>query len=328
MKELRASAGVPASRSRFGSTIAKIHHRLPCFSAPLFIMLTALLATCQIIESAYGFHSHSCLNSKISAIPVHPKISGGALIRTSRDQLSLSSTPSDAGNAEIDPASKTEIRNIANHLAKQSLESLLTQSEANAIADELFFASNGRSSPIFNDSSYERYVKYWNKLENRLREETERTPADVLGKDLTNRILSSLRGDEDESSANARRGRGRAGGSGKYDPQTVKTFLESEAVNSLFSKLLYDAIFEFTVKFDFIGNFISGLPLLGPVRNQVLKESKRQLDRTLGPLVQRFLSGYTRVAIRQAVDFVVSEENASAFGKANARLVGYLLEKR
>ena len=52
------------------------------------------------------------------------------------------------------------------------------------------------------------------------------------------------------------------------------------------------------------------------------------MDRTLGPLVQRFLSGYTRVAIRQAVEFVVSEENASAFGRANARLVQYLLEKR
>ena len=89
-----------------------------------------------------------------------------------------------------------------------------------------------------------------------------------------------------------------------------------------------DAIFEFTMKIDVLGNAISNLPLLGPVRNQVLKESKRNMDRTLGPVLQGFLSGYTRVAIRQAVDFVVSEENASAFGKANARLVSYLLEKR
>ena len=77
-----------------------------------------------------------------------------------------------------------------------------------------------------------------------------------------------------------------------------------------------------------LGNAISNLPLLGPMRAQILKESKRSMDRTLGPLLQRFLSGYTRVATRQAVDFVVSEENASSFGKANAGLVGYLLEKR
>jgi hypothetical protein len=113
-----------------------------------------------------------------------------------------------------------------------------------------------------------------------------------------------------------------------YDAQTVRTFLESDAINSLFTQLLYDAIFEFTTKFDILGNAVSNLPLLGPMRNQVLKESKRNMDRTLGPLLQRFLSGYTRVAIKQAVDFVVSEENASAFGKANARLVSYLLEKR
>lgn len=64
------------------------------------------------------------------------------------------------------------------------------------------------------------------------------------------------------------------------------------------------------------------------MRAQILRESKRNMDRTLGPLLQRFLSGYTRVAIRQAVDFIVSEENASSFGKANAGLVSYLLEKR
>ena len=108
----------------------------------------------------------------------------------------------------------------------------------------------------------------------------------------------------------------------------TRIFQESDAINSLFSQLLYDAIFEFTLKVDVIGNIISKLPLLGPVRNQVLKESKKNMDKTLGPLLQRFLSGYTRVAIRQAVDFVVSEENASAFGAANAKLVQYLLEKR
>lgn len=64
------------------------------------------------------------------------------------------------------------------------------------------------------------------------------------------------------------------------------------------------------------------------MRAQILKESKRNMDRTLGPLLQRFLSGYTRIAIRQAIDFIVSEENASSFGKANAGLVSYLLEKR
>lgn len=227
------------------------------------------------------------------------------------------------GSSEIDTKTKAEIRNIANHLATQTLESLLSPSEARTITDELLF-DNTSQSTIFNDSSYQQYVKYWAKVEARLREENERTPADLLGRELTERILSSIRGDAPAG----KNGRGGGTSGTGYDAQTVLTFLESDAVNSLFTQLLYDAIFEFTTKFDILGNAISKLPLLGPVRNQVLKESKRNMDRTLGPLLQSFLSGYTRVAIRQAVDFVVSEENASAFGKANARLVGYLLEKR
>ncbi|KAL9181240.1 hypothetical protein ACHAXT_010045 [Thalassiosira profunda] len=230
----------------------------------------------------------------------------------------LSSTKEDE-RPNIDPATKAELRSIANHIAKQTLEATLSQSEATAICDELLFDSESQSS-IFNDNTYQQYVKYWAKVEARLREENQRTPADLLGRELTERILASIRGD----AVGGKKGRS----SGSYDAQTVRAFLDSDAVNSLFTQLLYDAIFEFTMKMDVLGNAISNLPLLGPVRNQVLKESKRNMDRTLGPVLQGFLSGYTRVAIRQAVEFVVSEENASAFGKANARLVSYLLEKR
>eukprot|EP00571_Detonula_confervacea_P005007 CAMPEP_0172323758 /NCGR_PEP_ID=MMETSP1058-20130122/49494_1 /TAXON_ID=83371 /ORGANISM="Detonula confervacea, Strain CCMP 353" /LENGTH=379 /DNA_ID=CAMNT_0013039843 /DNA_START=100 /DNA_END=1239 /DNA_ORIENTATION=+ len=246
----------------------------------------------------------------------HHESPGRLLITPSSSKLSLASENNEDVTSEMNPITKAEMRNIANHLATQTFESLLSPSEARAISNELLF-DNESSSLIFNDESYKQYVKYWQKVEKRLREENERTPADLLGKELTNRLLSSIRGDSS----------GKKGG-GSYDAQTVLTFLESDAINSLFTQLLYDAIFEFTTKFDILGNAISKLPLLGPVRNQMVKESKRNMDRTLGPLLQKFLSGYTRVAIRQAVDFVVSEENASAFGKANARLVSYLLEKR
>lgn len=248
--------------------------------------------------------------------PPLPAVQRLATIASSKSKLSLADTNGDdVDNTPIDPTTKDEIRNIANHISKQTLESLLSPAEARAIYNELLFDNESQSS-IFNDNSYQQYVKYWKKVEARLREENQRTPADLLGREITDRILSSIRGDAS------------GGKNGSFDAQTVRTYLESDAVNSLFAQLLYDAIFEFTVKFDILGNALSNLPLLGPMRAQVLKESKRNLDRTLGPLLQNFLSGYTKVAIRQAVDFVVSEENATAFGKANARLVSYLLEKR
>eukprot|EP00984_Skeletonema_dohrnii_P024851 scaffold13984_cov128-Skeletonema_dohrnii-CCMP3373.AAC.4 len=247
--------------------------------------------------------------------PTHQLHSSAAANDDDNDDVSEA-----AALTTVDPKAKAEIRNILNHLSTQTLESLLSSSDAKLIYEELFFSSSDdddEQSSIFNDETYQQYIKYWDKLGRKLREET-RTPADLLGTDITNRILSFIRGDGDGSSSS----------SGSYDAQTVKTFLESDAINSLFTQLLYDAIFEFTTSIDIIGNAISKLPLLGPVRNQVLKESKRNMDRTLGPLLRQFLSGYTRVAIRQAVDFVVSKENASKFASANAKLVGYLLKER
>ena len=221
-----------------------------------------------------------------------------------------------ASSVDEDSTSRNEIRNIVNDVSRQTLSSLLSQSDAKQIYNELFFERDPSSSSVlFNDETYQQYKKYWSKVETRLRQEDKRTLSDLLGEEATSRILNTIRGDE-------------GGVSLSYDAQTVRTFLESDAINSLFTKLLYDAIFEFTINFDILGNAISKLPMLGPVRNQVLKESKKQMDRTLGPLLQRFLSSYTRIAIGQTLDFVISAENSSAFGKANARLVEYLLKQK
>ena len=278
---------------------------------------TLLLCRCHL-SSLPLVNGFALPRHHTTARPTHHRSLGGF---KSTHQLNSAAADSDGdvSNAAdsptaVDPKTKAEVRNIVKYLSTQTLETILSPEDAKLIYEELFFSSNndGKSS-IFNDETYQQYVKYWDKLGRKLREET-RTPADLLGSDITNRILSFIRGEGDSS--------------GSYDAQTVKTFLESDAINSLFTQLLYDAIFEFTTKFDILGNAISNLPLLGPVRNQVLKESKRNMDRTLGPLLRQFLSGYTRVAIRQAVDFVVSKENASAFGNANAKLVGYLLKER
>jgi len=51
------------------------------------------------------------------------------------------------------------------------------------------------------------------------------------------------------------------------------------------------------------------------------------LDRTLGPLVQGFLREYTRVAVGEASDFVMSPANRKLFGQANVKLIGSLLNR-
>jgi hypothetical protein len=165
-------------------------------------------------------------------------------------KLSESNGSNDGNTADPSPSTKLQVRQIANHLSTQNLDTLLSKEDAIAISNELFFTANtpknnndNNPSPLFNENSREQYIKYWNKIIQRLRGET-RTPSDLLGKQITNKILKSIRGDNID---------GNKSGKGSYDANTVRTFLESEAINFLFAKLLYDAIFEFTTKFDILG---------------------------------------------------------------------------
>jgi hypothetical protein len=88
-----------------------------------------------------------------------------------------------------------------------------------------------------------------------------------------------------------------------------------------------DGIYEFFQTIDVFGNIISNLPVLGPIRNKIRDDLKKQLDRTLGPTLRNFLKGYTSVAIGQAAGFVLAEQNTKAFGSANARLLGSILDR-
>ena len=88
-----------------------------------------------------------------------------------------------------------------------------------------------------------------------------------------------------------------------------------------------DGIYEFFQTIDVFGNIISGLPVLGPIRNKIRDDLKKQLDRTLGPTLRTFLKGYTSVAIGRASSFVLSDQNRRAFGAANARLLKSVLDR-
>jgi hypothetical protein len=71
-----------------------------------------------------------------------------------------------------------------------------------------------------------------------------------LGSKVTKKLLSSISGEDGGSK------------SGSYDVNTVRTFLESDAINALFTQLLYDAIFEFTTKFDILGELFANTRML------------------------------------------------------------------
>jgi hypothetical protein len=193
-------------------------------------------------------------------------------------------------------------RPAIDYIKQETLHSLLPKQDLLAIMSEIL------SSESLIDDSEERVSQNWNKLETRLREE-DRPVSSILGTETTDRILKSIETLDG------------------YDPDAVRAFLSSDAITNLFSRVLYDGIFEFFQKIDVFGNIISGLPIIGPIRKQIVVETKRQLDRSLGPLVQKFLGTYTKIAVMQASEYVLSPANQRAFGAANVKLVQSLLNR-
>lgn len=192
------------------------------------------------------------------------------------------------------------IRPAIDWVKSESFEDLVPRDDAQQIVAELL------SDESLIDDSEKLVRANWGKLEQRLQSET-RSIQELLGDETTDRLLKAV------AKLN------------EYDPEAVKTFLESDAINNLFSRVLYDGIFEFFQRIDVFGNIINGLPIIGPIRKQIITETKKQLDRSLGPLVQNFLKTYTLIAVIQASDYILSPSNRNAFGSANQKLLQSVL---
>jgi hypothetical protein len=143
-------------------------------------------------------------------------------------------------------------RQAIDWVRQETLTDLIPKEDVLAIIDELL------SNEALMDDSEELVTKNWEKLERKLREET-RPPREILGLETTDRILASVQSMDG------------------YDPQAVNAFLESEAVNSLFSRVLYDGIFEFFQKIDVFGQIINGLPILVSILQCILKCPRRTI---------------------------------------------------
>eukprot|EP00525_Craspedostauros_australis_P014143 CAMPEP_0198116778 /NCGR_PEP_ID=MMETSP1442-20131203/14457_1 /TAXON_ID= /ORGANISM="Craspedostauros australis, Strain CCMP3328" /LENGTH=330 /DNA_ID=CAMNT_0043774681 /DNA_START=57 /DNA_END=1049 /DNA_ORIENTATION=+ len=201
-----------------------------------------------------------------------------------------------------DTSSDAELRQVVDWAKSEPLDSLLPRDDAKSILAELL------SSDSLIDDSEALVAINWEKIEARLKAE-DRSIAQLLGDGSTDSVLKAV------------------GSIEGYDSDAVRAFLSSDAISSLFSRILYDGIFEFFQRIDVFGNIVNGLPIIGPIRKQIVTETKKQLDRSLGPLVQNFLSTYTKIAVVQAGEYVLSPSNRKSFASANVRLVSNILER-
>jgi hypothetical protein len=193
-------------------------------------------------------------------------------------------------------------RDAIDWIQTEKLQDLLPKQDALLILDELL-----SNQELINDTE-STVIKNWDKLERKLLDE-KRSIAQILGKTTTDRFLNSIENVDG------------------YDPQAVRAFLGSEAVNKLLAQILYDGIYNFFQTIDVFGNIIGSLPIIGPIRNQIRDEAKKSLDRTVGPLIQTFLRSYTKVAVLEASDFILSPANRKIFASANVKLVASILDR-
>lgn len=185
----------------------------------------------------------------------------------------------------------------------ESLNTLLSRDAAVAIiselrADESFFKTNEK---LLDDLLIS--------VEKRLRNE-KRTIRELLGTSTAEKAVDFVSGLD------------------LYDQGLVRAFLQSGIVEQMIGEILYEAIFEFLKRADIVGNVVNGLPLIGPIRQQITKELKKTLDLVLGPQVKTFLASFNRVAVQRMIDFVLRPANKGNFQKANRNLVEALLSRR
>ena len=71
--------------------------------------------------------------------------------------------------------------------------------------------------------------------------------------------------------------------------QEVTAVLRSEAVELLLGHVLYEGIVEFIQQVDVLGNVVNSLPVIGPIRVQIMTAARDQLDLLVGKQIASFL---------------------------------------
>ena len=165
-----------------------------------------------------------------------------------------------------------------------------------------------QGNAAFWDSNKSLFDKWWLQFENTARDEV-RPLKEIVGTQATTELLNAIEKAD------------------VYDPTTVRAFLQNSAFETMIGGILYEGIFEFIQRVDIIGNIVNGLPIIGPIRQTIMSEFKKNLDRTLGGQVKTFLASFNRVAVQRMIDFILSPTNRLSLQKANRSLVQSLLER-
>jgi hypothetical protein len=187
-------------------------------------------------------------------------------------------------------------------LQKESISSLVPQEDLIQVITEV----RGNKETL--DDLKVEYEKIWDYFENEFRNE-KRTLKQLLGKGYTEKLLSAVEKAD------------------VYDPATVRAFIQTPVFEDMLGGILYEGIFEFLQRVDILGNIVNNLPIIGPIRQTIVKEFKISLDKTLGGQIKGFLSSFNKVAVQRMADYVLSPKNRISFSKANSRFLDAFISR-
>lgn len=212
----------------------------------------------------------------------------------------MSETPSETPPA---PTSETarQVQRFDAWLRTQTLEALLPRAELQALLEE----AGG------DDAAWQRtrphFERLWTRADELLRAEQRPLEA-LLSPEARTQLLD-------------------AAAAAEPDPEAVRAFLRSPAIEAMLGAVLYEGINEFLRRADLLGNMLNQLPVIGGIRRRVMDLFKEEVETRLGGQIKGFLGGFSGRAVEKMIGYVLSEEHRPGFREARRRLAEHLLRR-
>ena len=111
------------------------------------------------------------------------------------------------------------------------------------------------------------------------------------------------------------------------DPEAVRTFLRSPAVEAMLGEVLYNGISEFLKRADLLGRVVDKLPVLGGIRRRVTAAFKDEVEGRLEGQIKGFLGSFSGRAVDRMIQHVLADEHKDGFAEARRRVADHLLDR-
>ena len=159
------------------------------------------------------------------------------------------------------------VEDLQEFLEKESLMTLVPRDQVMLCVDSI------HENEEFWLSTEGKFNELWAEYDAKIRTEGRKI-SEIIGEESTRRLLENVQKVD------------------VYDAEAVKAFLQSQAIEKMIGGILYEGIFEFIQCVDIIGGVVNNLPIIGPIRQQIVSEFKKNLDRVLGTQVKEFLGSF------------------------------------